>query len=70
MSTQIDANGIKTIVHTSKFATDHQAEFLRRSGCDDDTIAYFYAATADSEKYAHQCERDRIAYCRSIGLPE
>ena len=69
MSTQIHADGIQTVVHTSKFATDRQADFLRRSGANATTIEFFYAGTAKSEQAEHQREHDRIVYCQTIGLP-
>lgn len=68
MSTRVHADGIKTVVHTSKWATDKQADFLRRSGAGEDTVDYFYKNSAESEAYAHQREHDSIIYCLSIGV--
>ena len=59
MTTQIHTDGIKTVVHTSNFALDRQASFLRRSGADEATVAYFYEASAAAEKTAHLAEHDR-----------
>jgi hypothetical protein len=60
MSTVIHDNGIKTVVHTSRFREDAQIDFLKRSGSIGSGEKSLRDSWAANVQKAHQVEHDRI----------
>ncbi len=63
MSTVIHDNGIKTVVHTSRFGEDAKIDYLKRSGgFDDPGLQSLRDSWAANVQKAHQDEHDRICH--------
>ena len=55
MTTKIHADGIKTVVHTSKSKAERQIDFLRRAGFDVAAAAY-----TSKSVFAAEAEHNRL----------